>query len=115
MAARDPVVISEPKPNILRVFISYAKEDEKIAVAAFDAIYAALGGNLAEVFMDNALQFGLSFQDEISNRLDDTDVLVVVYSATLKPSFSFTGWELGYFMQVRDQDPTRRRTIVPIS
>jgi hypothetical protein len=26
--------ISEPKPRILRVFISYAKEDEKIAVVA---------------------------------------------------------------------------------
>jgi hypothetical protein len=116
MAAPDNVhVISEPRPRILRVFISYAKEDEKIAVATFEAIRMALG-TFADVFIDNALQFGLSFQDEIRKRLDDTDVLVVIYSATLKPSHSFTGMELGYFIGVmeRDQHPGRSRRIVPI-
>jgi hypothetical protein len=116
MAAHGQVhVISEPKPRILRVFISYAKEDEKIAAAAFEAIRTALG-TFADVFIDNALQFGVSFQDEIRKRLDETDLLVVIYSATLKPSHSFTGMELGYFIGTmeRNQSPERPRRIVPI-
>jgi hypothetical protein len=108
-------VISEPKPRILRVFISYAKEDEKIAAAVSEAIRIALG-TFAEVFIDNALQFGVSFQDEIQKRLDETDLLVVIYSAALKPSHSFTGVELGYFIGTmeRNQQPDRPRKIVPI-
>lgn len=109
------LVLTATRPRMLRVFISYAKEDEKIAVAIFEAIRTALG-TFADVFIDNALQFGLSFQDEIKKRLDDTNLLVVIYSATLKPSHSFTGMELGYFMGVmaRDLDPAPRRWIVPI-
>jgi len=116
MAAHDNVqIISEPKPRILRVFISYAKEDEKIAVAAFEAIRTALG-TFADVFIDNALQFGVSFQDEIRKRLDETDLLVVIYSGALKASHSFTGMELGYFIGTmqRNQQPDRPRKIVPI-
>jgi hypothetical protein len=116
MAAHNNMMpISEPKPRILRVFISYAKEDEKIAVAVFEAIRAALG-TFADVFIDNALRFGVSFQDEIKRRLDDTDLLVVIYSACLKPSHGFTGMELGYFIAAmeRNQQPDRPRKIVPI-
>src|SRR5580693_4527138 len=116
MAARGEIqVIRERKPHILRVFISYAKEDEKIAVAAFEAIRTALG-TFADVFIDTALQFGVSFQDEIRKRLDETELLVVVYSAALKPSHSFTGMELGYFIGTmeRNQPPERPRRIVPI-
>jgi hypothetical protein len=116
VATPDQVQLkAEPNPRILRVFISYAREDEKIAVAAFDAIRIALG-TFADVFIDSALQFGLSFQDEIQKRLDETDLLVVIYSATMKPSYSFTGMELGYFIGVmqRDQASGRRRRMVPI-
>jgi|HubBroStandDraft_6_1064221.scaffolds.fasta_scaffold64209_2 hypothetical protein len=116
MAAISQIqVIPERKPHILRVFISYAKEDEKIAVAAFEAIRTALG-TFADVFIDTGLQFGVSFQAEIQKRLDETDLLVVIYSAALKPSHSFTGMELGYFIGTmeRNQPPERPRRIVPI-
>jgi hypothetical protein len=116
MAAPDPTpILSKPKPQILRVFISYSREDEKIAVAVFDALRTALG-TFADVFMDNTLHFGLNFLDEIKKRLDDTDLLVVIDSPTLKPNFSYTGIELGYYMGVmgRNLDPERPRRIVPI-
>jgi hypothetical protein len=112
--AAQVTMITEPKPRILRVFISYSKEDEKIAAAAFEAIRVALGP-FADVFIDNALHFGVSFQDEIQKRLDETDLLVVIYSATLKLSYSFTGMELGYFIgTTRNQPAGRARRIVPI-
>ena len=59
-------IIAEPKPRILRVFISYAKEDEKIAVAVFEALRTAFGV-FADVFIDNALQFGLSFRTKFAS------------------------------------------------
>lgn len=114
MAAPDQAAIN-PQPQILHAFISYARDDERIAVAVFDAIRVALGA-YAVVFIDNALRFGLSFQDEIKAQLDKTDLLVVIYSATLKPVFSFAGMELGYFMGLMKHDATARRPrrIVPI-
>ena len=105
-----------PKPRVLRIFISYAKEDQKIAIAVYNAIQTALGA-FADVFIDDALRFGLKFQDEIKKRLDQTDVLVVIYSAELKPSHSFTGMELGYFMRVIERETSFsdfKRRIIPI-
>jgi hypothetical protein len=115
MAAQNVAVIPKPRAQVLQAFISYAKEDEKIASAVRDAIRTALGV-FANVFMDDALHFGLSFQDEIKERLDETDLLVVIYSATLKPSHGYTGMELGYFIGTmqRGEAMGRPRRIVPI-
>jgi hypothetical protein len=108
---------AEAKAGIFRLFISYAKEDEKIAIAVSNAIQTALGPS-AEVFIDSGLRFGLSFQDEIKKKLDETNVLVVIYSSALnlKPAFSFTGMELGYFLRVMEHEnsPDFPRRIVPI-
>jgi hypothetical protein len=116
MSAPDPTLVSsQSKPQILRVFVSYAREDEKIAIAVFEALRIGLG-TYADVFIDNALRFGLSFQDEIKSRLDETDLLVVIYSATLKAVYSFAGMELGYFMGLMSHDASTRRPrrIVPV-
>src|SRR6516164_6184912 len=61
-----------PRPRVLRIFISYANEDQKIAIAVYNAIQTALGA-FADVFIDDALRFGLKFQDEIKKRLDQTE------------------------------------------
>ena len=90
MAAPDPTLRgSQPQPQasqaeIFRVFVSDAREDAKIELAVFEALRSAQG-HCADVFIDNDLRFGLSFQDEIKSRLDVTDRLVVIYSVTLKP------------------------------
>jgi hypothetical protein len=72
-----------PKPRVLRIFISYAKEDQKIAIAVYNAIQTALGA-FADVFIDDALRFGLKFQDEIKKRLDQTDVLKTVSCRSIR-------------------------------
>ena len=65
MAAPDPSFLgSQPKPQpsqveIFRVFVSYAREDAKIAIPVFEVLRTALGA-FADVFIDNALRFGLS-------------------------------------------------------
>lgn len=105
----------ENKPRVLRLFISYAREDEKIAIAVSNAVQVALGPS-AEVFIDSGLRFGLDFKEEIKAKLDETDVLIAVSSDALKPVFGFTGMELGYFIHAmeRDSNPAFRRRIVPV-
>jgi hypothetical protein len=105
----------EAKSQVYRFFISYAREDEKIAIAVYNALETAMGPS-AKVFIDSGLRFGLSFQDEIKKKLEETDTLVVIDSAVLKPAFGYTGMELGYFISVmgRDLDPQVSRRIVPI-
>jgi len=106
---------AEASARVFRFFISYAREDEKIAIAVSNAVQTALGPS-AEVFIDSGLRFGLSFQDEIKRKLDETDALVVIDSTALKPAYGYTGMELGYFIRVmeREVDPDFPRRIVPI-
>ena len=107
---------AELKPERFQFFISYAHEDDKIANAVFTAIKTAMGPS-ADVFMDVALSFGVSFEDELKKKLHETNVLVVIHSGSiLKPAFAFPGLELGYFMNIMD-DKKRKdfpRRIVPI-
>ncbi len=64
--------------RVFRFFISYAREDEKIAIAVSNAVQTALGPS-AEVFIDKAvLRLASSFEDEIKKKLDATDALVVI-------------------------------------
>ena len=112
-------VTRKPEPGnetrILHLFISYAREDETIAIAVSNAVQMALGPS-AEVFIDSGLRFGLDFKAEIKKKLDETDVLIAVSSDALKPAFGFTGLELGYFIHSMERDlkPAFRRRVVPI-
>ena len=110
-----PESIPDVQSERFHFFISYAREDRKIADAVHTMIKKAMGPS-ADVFMDEALTFGVPFEDEIKKKLDKTNVLVVVHSGILKPAFAFPGLELGYFIHSMDND-TRDdfpRRIVPI-
>jgi TIR domain len=102
-------------PRVFRLFISYAREDAKVAIAVFNALQTALGPT-AEVVIDSGLPFGLNFEEEIRRNLDQTDTLVVIDSEVLKPAFGFTGMELGYFISIMGHEPDRdfKRRIVPV-
>src|SRR5947199_4734044 len=91
MAAISSIKLDlEAKSQVYRFFISYAREDEKIAIAVYNALETAMGPS-AKVFIDSGLRFGLSFQEEIKKKLDETDTLVVIDSAVLKPAFWLYG------------------------
>ena len=109
----NPTVESKPQP--FRFFISYARENHNIATAVKDAIQTATGPG-AFVFMDVALPFGVSFEKEIKNRLDETNILVVVHSEILKSAFAFPGLELGYFTRAMEREARTDfpRRITPI-
>jgi hypothetical protein len=88
------------KPRILKLFISYAKEDAPIAIAVSNCLQVALGNVFAETFIDTMLTAGLDFSAQIQQKLDETDVLIIIYTGVDKPSHSWTGVELGYFLSV---------------
>ncbi len=105
-AKRFPEAVPGPaRAKILRLFISYAREDEKIAVAVSNAIKAALSeGSLFDVSLDQySFEIGSDLQEQIQRRLEDTDRLIVIYTGVDKPSHSYTGWEVGYFMGVQQR------------
>ena len=95
-----------PIPPVLRFFISYATEDRALAIALSNGLNKLLGDVFAEVWLDTqSLRAGFEFSKQIRDQLDQTDILVVVYTAKEKPSHSFTGLEIGYFMGVMARSP----------
>jgi TIR domain len=104
------------KPRILKLFISYAREDAPIAIAVSNCLQVALGNVFAEVFIDRKLEAGLDFSVQIQQKLDETDILIIIYSGVEKPSHSWTGVELGYFLSVVKHKTTSDlpRKVVPI-
>src|SRR4051812_24995341 len=94
-------------PTMLKLFISYAREDEKIADAVRAALTKALPTPLAYVEMDKyTIDVGADFAVDIQEKLDLAHVLVLVYTARPKLSFGYTGQELGYFRSQIKITPT---------
>ena len=78
-------------------FISYAHEDEQIAAALARAL-RQIDDTFVVVNMDKvSLASGFSFRQQLEQQLQRSEVLFVVYTHTPKHSFSYTGWEVGYF------------------
>lgn len=101
------------EPRILRIFISYASEDLKIAHAIATNLSDALPDGFAEVCFDKwFLQAGAEFKKQIEQKLEKTDIFIIVYTGVDKPAYSFPGWELGFFEALKKNDPRRR--IVPV-
>lgn len=109
----SPEIARQTEPRMLRVFISYASEDLKIAHSIARGLSEALPEGFAEVCLDKwFLQAGEKFKKEIESKLERTDILIIVYTGMSKLSHSYTGWEVGFFEGVRRNDPSRR--IVPL-
>jgi hypothetical protein len=104
------------RPRILKLFISYAREDASIAIAVSNCLQVALGNVFAEIFIDSMLTPGIDFSAQIQEKLDQTDVLIIVYTGVDKPSHSWTGVELGYFLSALKHNTSTDlpRKIVPI-
>ncbi len=86
----------------MNVFISYAHEDSAIAVALSNMLQRTFGETLSEVFLDtNSIDIGGEITVAIKEALRRADVLLVVSTGVLRPSHSWTGFELGYFEACR--------------
>jgi TIR domain len=100
----------------LKVFVSYASEDSGIAIALSKGLTEHLGSDFASIWIDKeGLRVGFDIDVQLRMELDDTDILLVVYTGQQKPSHGFTGIEVGYFMAVMKnaQNPITPRRIIP--
>jgi hypothetical protein len=89
------------------VFISYASEDHDIAQAVFQALQAVSGTVFDRIwtFLDSkSIDPGNEISDEIKAGLNKSDFLVVLYTGRFKHSHGYTGWEVGFFQRLIDEE-----------
>jgi hypothetical protein len=99
----------------LIVFISYASEDNQLAIALYRLLDSHLGQDFAKVLIDTqSFRHGFELNDLIQQQLRRTDILIVVYTGQQKPSHGFTGIEIGFFLGLpKIAEPDVRRRIIP--
>ncbi|WP_407115671.1 toll/interleukin-1 receptor domain-containing protein [Bradyrhizobium sp. LMG 9283] len=112
------------RPEQISVFISYVSEDRELA-ASFEAELLQLFAVAAslppvKVFRDvGSIGKGSDYRTVITNALDEADILLVILTDRLKPSFAFPGFEVGYFARSLEERPkiygNIPRRILPIS
>ncbi len=101
-----------PGQRVFRVFISYASEDLTIATAVASCFTTALPEFFAEINLDHEfLEPGSAFQAQIEAKLQQTDVLIILYTEAEKRSHGYTGWEVGYFDRIMRTETSRRKKI----
>ncbi|UYW27480.1 toll/interleukin-1 receptor domain-containing protein [Methylorubrum extorquens] len=103
------------------VFLSYASEDADIAAAFYSALVQVrdlAGGGIKPFFDRVSIAAGDNFDQEIREALQSSRYFVAFHLGTLKRSHSYTGFELGYFQALMDEEnkpaESHPREIVPI-
>jgi hypothetical protein len=89
---------------LLKIFISYATEDLRIA----EAVRLRLGSaflSAVNIISMSQFQLGINWRNEIDAALDKSDILLVIAGGHKKFSHSFTGYEVGFF---RKSQQTRK-------
>jgi hypothetical protein len=89
-----PSVVDSP----MKIFISYATEDQKIADVLKLSLKAAFRDDI-DITMMSDFATGLNWRGVIQQSISETDVMIVIATGRLKPSHSFTGAEVGAFGQ----------------
>jgi hypothetical protein len=80
----------------LKIFLSYAREDELLAQTLDDSLSTTFGG-LIDIRRMSSFAMGTSWREQINTLLDRADVLIAITSGRRKPGHSFTGYEIGAF------------------
>jgi hypothetical protein len=95
--------VPAPDPEAFRpagVFISYASEDHDIAQAIYQSLQA-LGETVydrVKIFLDSkSIDGGDEIRADIKAGLRKSDFLLVLYTGMFKRSHGYTGWEVGFF------------------
>ena len=87
-----------PDSNAMKLFISYASEDQQIADVLKLTLKAAFRDEIYIIMMSE-FATGLNWKGIIEQSISETDVMIVIATGRLKPSHSFTGYEVGAFKQ----------------
>jgi len=100
--------MSEKKtPSRVSIFLSYAREDADILQAvthAFEALRQKTYQYLDVFFDTKSIDAGDVFDDKIRAALRNADYLIILYTGRYKRSHSYTGFEVGYFASLMDDE-----------
>ena len=80
----------------LKLFLSYAAEDQTISDVLANCLSAAFGDRI-ELARMSTFEMGAAWRQDINQYLNRADVLIAIASGRLKPGHSFTGYEIGAF------------------
>lgn len=85
------------KPKQVSLFISYTREDSDLAASVHAELLQLFAFTPVDIFRDVGIPQGTNYQSKIDQQLDRADILLVLLTDRLKPSFSYTGDEIGFF------------------
>jgi hypothetical protein len=85
------------RDTTLNIFLSYAREDQKIADALAATLRAAFG-NTFNITLMSEFPIGVKWRELIIESIEKADILIAIASGRLRASHSFTGFEVGAFV-----------------
>jgi TIR domain len=110
VAVSDNPVLDTEAYRHAGVFISYASEDHDIAQAVYQSLQA-LGETIFDrikIFLDSkSMEGGDGIRTDIKEGLKKADFLVVLYTGLFKRSHGYTGWEVGFFEGLIEDEVAR--------
>ena len=89
------------------VFISYASEDHDVAQAVYQSLQSLSETifDRVKIFLDSkSIEASDEIRQDLRAGLRKSDFLVVLYTGQLKKSHGYTGWELGFFEALMEEE-----------
>jgi hypothetical protein len=81
----------------ISVFISYSRDDAKIA-AALKAAIGSIDNKFFRVFLDvETIELGKNWKTEIAKNVKRSDVFIAIFTGDQKHVFDYCGFEVGLF------------------
>jgi hypothetical protein len=106
------------RPKRVMIFISYASEDTELASSVGEELLQMFSLAPVDVFRDVGILGGDDYRTAIDNALDNTDILLVLLTDRLKPTYSYPGYEVGFFKKsIKDRPKIfgdLDRVIIPV-
>ncbi len=115
---RKPKLANDRRPAKVNIFISYAREDNDLAASVHAELLQLFAFTPVDIFRDVGIPQGANYQTTIDEHLDSADILLVLLTDRMKPSYSYTGYEIGFFRRSIQNRPKIfsdiDRVIIPV-
>jgi hypothetical protein len=81
----------------INIFISYAHEDRELVTSIDSLLRETFEFAPLSIYRDIEIKEGQNWAKQIDTALQETDILLVIFTERMKMSHSYTGYEIGYF------------------
>jgi TIR domain len=98
------MVMPGGKTKTVTIFISYAREDAVLATALQDELLRVFPFGVDVIVDTRSIKPGEDFRMVLDKKLDNSDILLILFTDQPKASHSYTGYEVGYFSRSRAQN-----------